>query len=184
MTLPTVAVGDAIKAALANQVNANINSSPSAVIFTSNGSWAVPEGVHKFRVLVIPGGAGGDTHTTGGSGEESYTIPGADGKPGIAVVGYYSGVAIGTTFAVVVGAGGAAESAGSQSSFGGTLIAPGATAPASAAYSAGTFPGGFPTLYMTPTFRPSPGSPYGAGGAGSVGAGAGAGSNGAVIIEW
>lgn len=50
MTLSTVAVDDPILASREQQIIANINASPGRQVFTSNGTFSVPNGIHKFRV--------------------------------------------------------------------------------------------------------------------------------------
>ena len=56
MTIATVAADDPVTASAINQLIANVNASPGVAIITSNTTWAVPNGVHKFRVSICGGG--------------------------------------------------------------------------------------------------------------------------------
>lgn len=119
MTVSTVAADDPVEASTMNQLIAKINGSPNRQVFTSNGTFTVPAGCHKFRVLICgAGGAGGDDGT-GGGGEDFYTIPGGEGGYSPLYEAYISGQDIGSSFSVTVGAGGTGT--GGTSSFG-TLI--------------------------------------------------------------
>ena len=178
MTLNTVAVNDPVLASTHQQVIAKVNASPGRQVFTSNGTFSVPSGIHKFRVFVISGGAEGNALGSGGSGEDSYTIAGEDGLSGFAVSVDYAGVEIGTSFAVVVGA------AGGTSSFGSTFSITGATGVSRGTVTA---PGGSSPMYhMNGIYCNNSGVPYGSGGAGAdlIGTPLQPGVQGVVVVEW
>ncbi len=98
--IPEVSVGEAVLADTLNQLIKNVNSSPGRAIFTSSGSWAVPEGIHKFRVYLCGGGGKGVT-----SEGEIGTIQ-ANGGSAPLISKDFSGAEIGTTFAITIGGGG------------------------------------------------------------------------------
>jgi hypothetical protein len=91
-------------------------------VFTSNGTFTVPNGVTCAHVIVIGGGGSGGYHST---------MPGAGGGAGGSAEGIATGLVPGTAIAVTVGAGGAAPSspatgnAGGTSSFGTMMSATG-----------------------------------------------------------
>lgn len=180
MTLNAVAVDDPVLASQHNQVFSHVNASPGRQIFTSNGTFSVPEGIHKFRVYLAPGGAGGHPDTTGGGGEDSYVIPGEDGQSSHLVSAEFSGVDIGTSFAVTIGAGGSfPEGTGGTTSFGSTFSCTGATSGGSKGTV--TLPSSPNAMYhMNGLYMSSGGWSYGQGGAG----GSGAGRQGIVVVEW
>lgn len=178
MTIASVAVDDPIEAATANQLIANVNGSPGRAIFTANGLWSVPDGVHKFKVTLCGGGAGGHPDTSGGGGEDSYIIPGDPGNDSQMISALYSGVDVGTSYTVTIGAGGAtADASGGTTSLGSILSSTGAT---SSSKGTATVTGGTQSMYRDHFVLNSSGVPYGSGGAG----GGGAGAQGIVIIEW
>jgi hypothetical protein len=111
-----------------NQLIANVNSSPGIAIYTSNGTWAVPSGVHKFCVTLCGGGGGVGPVSVGGGGEDIFSIPGGAGGDSIARRIWVTGADIGTTYSITIGAGGAAESNGSSTSFGTLLTIGGGSA--------------------------------------------------------
>lgn len=90
--------------------SAAASSVSSIQAFTSDGTFTIPAGVTKVKVTVVGGGGGGTTATqsTGQGG----------GGAGGAAIKVITGLTPGGTVAVTVGLGGAAETAGSTSSFG------------------------------------------------------------------
>jgi hypothetical protein len=96
----------------------------STQVFTSSGSFVVPNGVVQARVTVIGGGAGGGYHST---------MPGGGGGAGGQAMGVVTGRTPGQSIAVTVGAGGAAlgspgvGNSGGTSSFGTFMSATGGT---------------------------------------------------------
>jgi hypothetical protein len=80
-------------------------------VFTSSGTFAVPNGVSSAYVTVIGGGASGGFHST---------MPGAGGGAGGSAEGIVTGIAAGQAIAVTVGAGGAAPSSPANGNNGGT----------------------------------------------------------------
>lgn len=179
MTLETVAVDDPVLASTMQQVIANVNGSPGRAIYTSNGTWSVPNGVHKFKVTLCGGGGVGGFDTTGGGGEDSYVVPGLPGGNGPMISAVIAGVELGTTFAITIGAG-SGSGTGGTTSFG-TLMSSSGGGPDGAPGSA-TFPAGAPNIYHANSIFciNAAGVPYGSGGA----RGRGAGANGIVVIEW
>lgn len=184
MTLSTVAVNDPVLASTHQQIIAKVNASPGRQVFTSNGTFSVPTGIHKFRVFVISGGQGGQATQVMGAGEDSYLVAGAAGKDGYCVSVDYAGVDIGTSFAVVVGAGGALdEGAGGTSSFGTFSI----TGASGAGRGTVTVPGGSNSMYhMNGLYCNTSGIPYGSGGAGGTATPEPSqpGVQGIVVVEW
>lgn len=179
MTLSTVAVDDPILASREQQIIAHVNASPGRAIFTSNGTFSVPNGVHKFRVYLAAGGAGGHPDTMGGAGEDSYIIFGAAGNSSHLSSAEFVGVDIGTSFAVTIGAGGVGpDSTGGTTSFGSTYSATGAT---SGDKGTVTFPSSPNAMYHSNgLYMSSGGWQYGQGGAG----GGNNGYQGIVVVEW
>lgn len=121
MTIATVAADDPVAASAINQLIANVNGSPGVAIITANTTWAVPNGVHKFRVTLCGGGGGLGPDGIGGSGEDVYSIPGGLGGDSITRRIWVAGADLGTSYSITIGAGGAAEAAGGATSFG-TLL--------------------------------------------------------------
>ena len=179
MTLSTVAVGDPILASREQQIIAHVNASPGRQIFTSNGTFSVPNGVHKFRVYLAAGGAGGYPDSAGGGGEESHVIPGIAGNSAHLSSAEFVGVDIGTSFAITIGAGGVGVgAAGGTTSFGSTYSATGAT---SGSKGTVTFPSSPNAMYHTNgLYMNSGGWAYGQGGSG----GSVNGYQGIVVVEW
>ncbi len=194
MTIPTSnATADLpILASDIRQVFHHVNSTPGFVAFLAPGSgvWAVPEGVHKFRVTLY--GAGGAPTDVSMSPAPSW----ARGEDGVRARTYFTGVDVGTSFNYVVGAGQVytgGSGAGGASSFGPVFSAPGGrSGQGSAAYreaQAATFPAGLPQLYVAADlFVPFADfyRAYGAGGEADAGLDTVRynGYPGAVIIEW
>jgi hypothetical protein len=185
MTLSTVAVDDPVLASREQQIIAHVNASPGRQIFTSNGTFSVPNGVHKFRVFLAAGGAGGRSYTTGGGGEDSYIIPGAAGNSAHMASCDFSGVDIGTSFAVTIGAGGAGpDGTGGSTSFGSTFSATGASTGGKGTV---TFPSGDvrASYHGNGMYANSAGRGYGQGGDGYDGVSSGSGgTQGVVVVEW
>lgn len=121
MTLSTVAADDPIEASLANQLIANVNGSPGVAFFTADGSWAVPAGVHKFKVTVVGGGGAAGGFGSAGGGEDIYSTPGGPGGDSLARSVWVSGAEIGTTYVITIGAGGTSGGSGGTTSFGSLL---------------------------------------------------------------
>lgn len=184
MTLSTVAVNDPVLASTHQQIIAKVNASPGRQVFLANGTFSVPTGIHKFRVFIAGGGQGGYDVVTMGMGEDSYLVDGAAGNDSFLVSADYSGVDIGTSFAVVVGAGGAIhEGAGGTSSFGAFSI----TGASGAGRGTVTPPGGSTPMYhMNGLYCNNTGIPYGTGGNGGTAAldVALPGTQGIVVVEW
>jgi hypothetical protein len=80
-------------------------------VFTSSGSFVVPNGVSTVRVTVFGGGGAGGYHST---------MPGGGGGAGGQAVGVVTGLTAGQSIAVTVGAGGAAPAAPQTGNSGGT----------------------------------------------------------------
>lgn len=197
MTIPNVNVDDPVEAATANQLIANVNSSPGRVVFTANGVFSVPDGVHKFKVYVAGGGGkGGDVGSEYNPAEGLFTYfdGAAGGRSPLASV-VVSGQALGSSFAITIGAGGTGG-AGGTSSFGTLLSCTGGgaggngTPSGPAAGAVGSIAGTMASQALVhdngmfqsaSTLRP-----YGAGGSGGTAASAtgSAGAQGVVIVEW
>lgn len=77
-----------------------------AQTFTSNGTFTIPAGITALKATVVGGGGGG------GSNGGNFTSGGGAGGTGIA---YLTGLTPGSTIAVTVGTGGAADTAGTFS---------------------------------------------------------------------
>ncbi len=178
MTLETVAVDDPVLASTMQQVIANVNGSPGRAIYTSNGTWSVPNGVHKFKVTLCGGGGANGPDGTSGSGEDSYVVPGGAGGTSPLISAVVAGVDLGTTFAITIGAVGATVGAGGGTTSFGTLMSctggGGGGGPGSpGASGVATFPAGAPSVYHSNLlYVSSSGVPYGQGGPGIV------------VIEW
>lgn len=100
--------------------------------FGSSGTFTVPSGVHRVRVICTGGGGAGSGTTTSGGG--------GGGSAGQTAIGWYD-VTPGSAITVTVGAGGAAAAgdggAGGTSSFGAHCSAPGGVGGISATGSGG-----------------------------------------------
>ena len=181
MTILSVAVNDPVDAPKTNQLIDHVNASPGRAIFTSNGVWAVPSGVHKFRVYLAAGGGGAEPDTTGGGGDTFFTIPGGPGFDAHLASCDFAGVDIGTSFAITIGAGGGISGGtGGSTSFGASFSATGAVGYTNKGTV--TFPSGAlaPMYHSVMRYLNSSGQGYGQGGAGSGAAG----RPGIVVIEW
>lgn len=196
MTIDAVAVGDPVSASKTNQLIDNVNGSPNRVVFVVNGSWSVPSGCHRFKVTLCGGGGAGGSATTFGGGEDSTIIPGQPGGDGPMISAIIAGQEIGSTFAIVVGAGGTSGSGGT-SSFGTLMSSTGGAAGGSGAYAdkgspgTATFPLGAPSIFHTNElfghgYEVNELRGYGRGGrGGDSGFGSGYdGRPGIVVIEW
>jgi hypothetical protein len=100
------------------------NSSTPVVIrkYTAGATWTKPAGLRALRVVCIAGGGGGGSVLGATSGYKGAGSGGGGGAYGDVVM---LPTDVSSTVAVTVGAGGAAEVAGGQSSFGAYLIVPG-----------------------------------------------------------
>lgn len=139
MTIASVAADDPVAVSAINQLIANVNSSPSAVIITSNTTWAVPAGVHKFRVSICGGGGSAGEFGSSGGGEDFFLTPGGPGGDSLMRRIWVSGADLGTSYSITIGAGGGAglAAAGGSSSFGTLLTVSGGGAGASDSATAG-----------------------------------------------
>src|SRR5574337_433503 len=106
--IESVAVDNPVLASTMNQVIDNVNSSPGRAVFTANGSWTVPSGVHKFKVTMCGGGGrGGEGYSYfGGESGGGGTWNGGPGGDSPMISAVIAGQAVGATFAVTVGAAG------------------------------------------------------------------------------
>ena len=182
MTISTVSKGEAVLASSYNQLVANVNGSPGRSIFTSSGTFTVPAGCHKFKVWIC--GAGG--HGGAATGTPPYAGDGGDSP---LVSALFSGVDVGTTFAITVGS--VSSSGGGSSSFGTSLVVSGGSGGTSNADTDGadgsvTTNTGSSIMYHAHVLLDSSGSAYGVGGAGATaqGGSGSAGTQGVVMIEW
>jgi hypothetical protein len=100
--------------------------------FTSSDTWTKPSGCNAALVIVVAGGAGGGSANAGGA---AYAAGGGGGSGGMTIDFITSG--LGSTETVTVGAGGAAEVAGSNTSFGSHVTADGGAAGSGAANGSG-----------------------------------------------
>lgn len=148
MTLSTSnpVVGQGVKASDLLQVFHHVNSTPGLVVFAANGSWQVPDGVHKFRVTLYGGG---------GSGMLTTDPATRAGEDGVRARTYFTGIAIGTSYIITVGAGQpytGGTGQGGSTSFGASFVAPGGrdaiTMSTYTPSQTATFPGGLPQLYV------------------------------------
>jgi len=163
-------------------------------VFTSSGTFTVPEGVTQIIVEVVGGGGGGGA----GSGYENYAGGGGGGGYG---KGYFS-VLSGETYSVVVGSGGigavytsgyTAGAAGGSSSFGSLISATGG-AGGGAALNANGLGGTSSAMFFgvgqtgsthVTVLSGHPSSTiYGYGGAGGHSSSNKNGYNGVVIVYW
>jgi hypothetical protein len=190
MTIASVAADDPVTASTMNQLIANVNSSPGIAIFTSNGTWAVPSGVHKFRVTLCGGGGGIGDIGVGGGGEDVFSIPGSDGGDSIARRIYVSGADIGTTYSITIGAGGGAIANGGPTSFGTLLTVAGGSCGATPVKGAPGNPTGGTLISQalavgnqSVALFDTPGNVMRGYGEGAIN-GATSGAPGIVIIEW
>lgn len=189
MTIALVSASAGAKASEHNQVFHHVNSGKRAV-FTSNGIWTVPDGCHAFIVWLCGGGGiGNDSTVTGDPGDPTYG-PGTDGGDSPLASLVVTGQAIGSSFAITIGAAGVRTGSvnGGTSSFGALLSCTGGIAggaPGSVSVGSGYMLHGnllFGAGYQLNKLRG-----YGAGGAGSPGGPTGIGSDGMpgiCVITW
>jgi hypothetical protein len=181
MTLSTVAVDDPILASREQEIIAHVNASPGRAIFTSNGTFSIPNGVHKFRVYLAAGGGGGIPATGGDT-----VIDGSPGPNAHLVSAEFAGIDIGTSFAVTVGAGGIAVGGmGGTSSFGPSFSATGAET-GTGSKGTVTWPAAPNGMYhANGLFMNVDGKSYGQGGDGGTAfVSPLPGMNGIVVVEW
>lgn len=185
MTITAVAADEPVQAATINELISNVNASPGRAIFTSNGNWSVPVGVHKFKVTLCGGGSGAQADYTVVNGEDVQVFPGAGGLSSHVIGACFAGIEIGTTYVITIGAGGAGGvsdgswgSAGGSTSFGTALVSPGATYNSKGSITSGG--GAAQLLYYDHIFLKNTGAKYGDGGSGSGAAG----QQGICVIEW
>lgn len=178
MALPTVAVDDAITADTMNGLIRHVNGTPSRAIFTSSGSWTIPEGVQKFKVTLAGGGGTGGANTEVGGSEGEYTVVyGGPGGSGPMISAIFNAGGAGSAVTVTVGGVGAASSVLGLISNGGSN---GGTYGSAGGHGAATFPPGQPAIFHTNMlYGPAVGVGYGQGGGPAA-----AGQPGIVIIEW
>lgn len=171
MALSNVAGGDPVLASTMNQIIANVNGSPGRAVFTQNGSWSVPNGVHSFKVYAT-GGGGCETPGYMTSGEDPTWVTAIPGKSSPLVSAIFSNVDIGTTFVITVGAGGTGGSPqGGTTSFGTSISVTGGTPTVSGSVTSA--PAGW-IHHANSMFVTGPdGSAYGA-----------SNTQGLVVIEW
>lgn len=180
MTLETVAVDDPVLASTMQQVIAHVNGSPGRAVYVANGTWSVPNGVHKFKVTLCGGGGRSGANVVGGGGEDSYVVPGANGGSAPMISAIFEGVELGTTFAITIGAGGT-SGAGGTTSFGTLMSSSGGGAGGGSGTA--TFPAGAPNVYHANEIFcfSSAGVGYGRGGpSGDLLPG----YSGIVVVEW
>lgn len=190
MTIASVTVDEAVQAATMNQLIANVNASPGRAIFTSNGNWSVPDGVHKFKVTLCGGGSGGWAGYTLVVGEDIQVVSGDPGKSSHMISACFAGIDVGSSYVITIGAGGAGGassgahgSQGGDTSFGTALVSPGAAYNSKGSVTSGG--GAAQLLYYDHVFAKSSGDRYGDGGLGGVGDTAGStGQPGICVIEW
>lgn len=192
MTIATVAVDDPVQASTMNDLIANVNGSPGRQVFTANGTFSVPEGVHQFKVSIC--GAGGGSGAPGSyyASEEYSATAGGNGGVSPLVSAIVSGQEPGSSFSVTVGAGGAGT--GGSSSFGTLLTvagggaggagpsAPGVGSTGSTGAISGSLSGSV-LRHTNSLFLNGSLLAYGSGGAGSS-AGTNNGIDGIVVVEW
>lgn len=126
MPIDTVAVDEAIKASTHQQIISHVNGANGRLIATANTVWSVPAGVYKFKVYLAGGGGKGAEFTP----DPDLSYP--DGRRG----GHsplcskvFSGYAPGTSFNIVIGAGGTDNfMTGGTSTFGAVLQSTGGLA--------------------------------------------------------
>lgn len=197
MTLSAVAVGDAVQATLQNELISNVNGSPGRAVFTANGVWSVPPGVHRFKVSLVGGGGYGGQARELSDGFNVTSQKGSLGGSAPLISAIISGQDVGTSFTITVGAGGSAGSTtGGTTSFGtlmqstgggvGGIGDTGIGSPGTA-----TFPPGAPAFYHAnalfgAAYYDNVLVGYGTGGQGGVSFGPppGNGQSGLVVIEW
>lgn len=178
MALPTVAVDDAITADTMNGLIRHVNGTPSRAIFTTSGSWTIPEGVQKFKVTLAGGGGPGGANTDVHGGEGEYSVsPGGVGGFGPMISAIFNAGGPGSSVTVTVGIPGAASSVLGLISNGGSA---GGLHGAAGGHGAATFPPGQPAIFhKNMLYGPAVGVGYGQGGGPAA-----AGQPGIVIIEW
>lgn len=188
MTIVVANAGDGLPVLASDmaQVFHNVNGSPNLVAYFSNNTWQVPNGCHKFRVTLYGGGGAVESDIPDEFG--AYVR----GEDGVRARTYFSGVDVGTTFNVVVGAGQVytgGPGSGGVSSFGPNFSAPGGRSGITTYREAqsATFPSGLIQLYVNPEYVFPFADFYRAWGSGGYSGGDAPRSNGyqgLVIIEW
>lgn len=190
MTLNAVAADDPITAELNNQFIDHANTSRGRAVFTANGTWAVPSGVHNFIVYLAGGGGGGGNGI--GVLETGVDYPGTDGGDSPLGSKVISGLAVGTSIAIVIGTGGvSASGTGTISTFGALMQStgggPGGSHPSTTKGTRGTHTGSPASMSHGQLFlnESAGGRAYGAGGTAGLGVTlAGNGIQGICVIEW
>ena len=119
MPLSHVAVADPVLASTMNQLIDHWNGTNGRAIYVSNATFQVPAGVNKFRVTLAGGGGRGHASVDVGFGEDSSTLAGGDGGDAPMISAVLSGYETGTSFYIVIGAGGTSGTpTGGTTSFG------------------------------------------------------------------
>lgn len=185
MTIAAVAASEPVQAATINQLILKANASPGRAIFTANDTWSVPDGVHKFKVTLCGGGSGAQADYTVINGDDVQVVAGNPGTSSHMISACFAGIDIGTSYVITIGAGGtggatdgAFGNPGGSTSFGTSLVSPGASYGSKGTVTSGG--GAAQLLYYDHIFLKSSGVRYGDGGSGSGAAG----QAGICVIEW
>jgi hypothetical protein len=120
----TAGVADAgklIKSDATGLIDKSFTTTPTVVTFTASGTWTKPTGL-KYAIVEIIGGGGGGGSVTSSSGA------GSGGGAGAYTKKLIGAASLGATETVTIGAGGAANSAGGNSTFGSILTSNGGAA--------------------------------------------------------
>lgn len=161
MALENVAVGEVVKASTMNAVIDFVNGANGRAIFTTNGTWTLPDGVQRFKVTLCGGGGRGHASVSVGFGGEAYDLAGGEGGDAPMISGVFTGYDAGTSFAIDIGVGGTSSvPTGGTTSFGTTgLTSAGGQLAANSTGTwdnasvpkgspgAATFPSGFPHFF-------------------------------------
>jgi hypothetical protein len=97
MAIEAVSVDNPVKASTMNQIISNVNVSNNRAIFTANGTWSVPVGVHRFKVTLCNIGAASTGLVTVGDG---FQIDGPQGAHSPMASKIFSGIDEGTSYAI------------------------------------------------------------------------------------